>query len=133
MNLRITTPTRVIIDEPVAYVQAEGPDGRFGILPHHEPYLTSLVPSIIVYRLAGGGQSERYVAVRQGVLRVTAEGVHVAARDAHASDSLAALEEEVRRSRRHRDDRSYRSTRSLYHMQLAAWRRLVEFGDVRTR
>jgi F-type H+-transporting ATPase subunit epsilon len=134
MRLRVTAPTRLVLDREVTYVQAEDPSGRFGILPGHEPYLTTLVPSILVYRYRdGGGEREAYLAVRQGVLRVTTEEIQVAVREAHASDNLASLQEEVRSAREGRDVRSYRSTRSLYQMQLAAWRRLMEYEDVRSR
>ena len=130
MRLRVAVPTRVILDREVAYVQAEDPTGRFGILPGHEQYLTALVPSILVYRHSGG---ESYIAVRHGVLRVTRDSVEIAVRDAHVSGNLAELRDEVRAARQGATQRSYRSARSLYQMQMAAWRRLMEYEDVRTR
>ncbi|MFH1730787.1 MAG: F0F1 ATP synthase subunit epsilon [Planctomycetota bacterium] len=133
MRLTVTTPTTVVLDRDVTYVQAEDPSGRFGVLPGHEPYLTALVPSILVYRYGDGGRREAYVAVRQGVLRVTRDGVEVAAREAHRSDDLAQLQDEIRKAREDWRQKSYRSTRSLYQMQLAAWRRLMEYEDVRSR
>ena len=134
MRLRVTTPPRIFVDREVTYVQAEDSSGRFGILPGHEHYLTVLVPSILIYRYSdGGGEREAYIAVRHGVLRVTGDGVEVAVRDAHASDDLAGLQEEIRRTREDRRGRSYRLTRSLYQMQIAAWRRLMEYEDVRAR
>ena len=134
MRLRLTTPTRLLIDREVTYVQAEDASGRFGILPGHESYLTALVPSILVYRYEeGGGRQEDYAAVRGGVLRVTGEGVQVAVRDAHLGEDLAALQEEIRKNRGEVADRSYRSARSMYQMQVAAWRRLAEFEHVQRR
>lgn len=134
MRLRLTDPTHVIVDRDVTYVQAEDPIGRFGILPRHEPYLTALVASILIYRYEDGGREvEKYVAVRHGVLRVTREGVQVAVRDAYLSDDLAGLEGKIRAARERRSGRSYRATRSLYQMQISAWRRLMEFEDVRAR
>jgi len=130
MNLRVTTPTTMVLDREVSYVQAEDPSGRFGILPGHERFLTTLVPSVLVYRHSAG---ESYVAVRNGVLRVTENGVEVAVREAHPSDHLAELEKTIRAARENRDERSYRATRSLYQMQMAAWRRLLEYKDARTR
>ncbi len=132
MRLRLTTPTDLIVDREVTYVQAEDPSGRFGILPGHENYLTALVPSVLVYRYKEGGRAcEAYAAVRRGVLRVTGTAVQVAVRDARVSTDLADLEQEVRQSREERATRSYRSTRSLYQMQIAAWRRLLEYKNVR--
>lgn len=134
MRLRVTTATRVIVDREVSFVQAEDASGRFGILPRHEPYLTSVVPSILVYRYdEGAGTRESYIAVRSGVLRVTKEGVEAAVRDAHPSDDLASLEDKIRAARERRRTHSYRAARSLYQMQLAAWRRLIGFEDVRAR
>lgn len=134
MRLRLTTPTELIVDREVTYVQAEDPSGRFGILPGHESYLTALVPSVLIYRYEEGGRRrEAYAAVRRGTLRVTGDAVQVAVRDARVSDDLADLQREVRRSREERATRSYRSSRSLYQMQIAAWRRLVEYKDVRAR
>ena len=134
MRLRLTTPTKLVVDREVTYVQAEDPSGRFGILPGHESYLTALVPSILIYRYEDGGRErESYAAVRRGVLRVTGDEVQAAVRDARVSEDLADLEREVRRSREERVERSYRSTRSLYQMQLAAWRRLLEYKDVGAR
>ena len=134
MRLRLTTPTKLVLDREVTYVQAEDPSGRFGILPGHESHLTALVPSVLIYRYdEGGREREAYAAVRRGVLRVTGDAVQAAVRDARVSEDLADLEREVRRSREERVERSYRSTRSLYQMQLAAWRRLLEYKDVGAR
>jgi F-type H+-transporting ATPase subunit epsilon len=132
VRLRLTTPTEIIVDREVTYVQAEDPSGRFGILPGHESYPTALVPSVLVYKYEEGGRMrEAYAALRRGVLRVTGETVQVAVRDARVSTDLAELQQEVRRSREDRAARSYRSTRSLYQMQIAAWRRLLEYKNVR--
>jgi len=131
MRLRLTAPTRVLVDREVTYVQAEDPSGRFAVLPRHEPYLTALTPSILIYRYREGGREcEAYAAVRGGVLRVTPKGVQVAVRDAHLSNDLAGLQEEIRRNRQANSARSHRSARSMYQMQIAAWRRLMEFEHV---
>jgi len=134
IKFRLADPTRVLVEREVTYVQGEDLSGRFGILPRHEPFLTALVPSILIYRYAENGrQREAYVAVRGGVLRVTRDGVQVAVRDAHLSDDLAGLQEEIRKNRKTSVARSYRSTRSMYQMQIAAWRRLMEFEHVPAR
>jgi len=131
ITLRITSPTKVLINRKVTYVQAEDPRGRFGILPGHEPYLTTIVPSVLIYRFVENRREEEsYAAVRHGVLRVTREGVQVAVRGAYLGDELEELQEKIHRAREVNEDRSYRSTRSLYQMQIAAWRRLMEFEHV---
>jgi len=132
--LRVSMPTQLVLEQEVSYVQAEDATGRFGILPGHERFLTVLVPSILLYRTGRrGGGRESYVAVRQGVLRVTEEGVSVAAREAVASENLGELQESLRRLREKRTLRDYQAARSLYQMQIGAWRRLMEYEDVRSR
>ena len=134
MRLQLTDPTRVLVDRDVTYVQAEDASGRFGILPGHEPFLTTLAPSILIYRFKDGGREEEsYVAVRNGVLRVTGEGVQAAVRDAHLSGDLAGLRDEIRKNREAHTSRAYTSARSMYQMQIAAWRRLMEFENVPAR
>jgi F-type H+-transporting ATPase subunit epsilon len=134
MNLRVSTPTTVIVDREVTSVQAEDATGRFGVRTGHEPLLTALVECILIYRYREDGQErEAYIAVRQGVLRVSPEGVDVASREAHASDDISALTGRIRSTRRHWRHTAYRSARSMYQMQLAAWRRIMEYEDVRTR
>jgi len=131
MRLRLTDPARVLIDREVTYVQAEDATGRFGVLPRHEPYLTALESSVLVFRYKEGGrEQESYVAVRNGVLRVAKESVEVAVRGAHLSDDLAELQGKIKTMRTADATRSYRSSRSMYQMQIAAWRRLMEFENV---
>ncbi len=134
MRLRLTDPTTLVLDTEATYVQAEDASGRFGVLPGHEGMLTALVPGILVYRvLEQETERERYAAVRRGVLRVSPEGVEVAARELVLSENMADLEKEISGRRTFQAARSYRSVRSLYQMQLAAWRRLMEYEDVRAR
>jgi len=98
------------------------------------PYLTALVPSILIYRYDECGRERvGYCAVRHGVLRVTKEGGFAAVRAAHLSEDLAALQEEIRTRRETNAARSYRSARSMYQMKIAAWRRLMEFEHVPAR
>ena len=134
MKLHVTTPTRVVFDREVDYVQAEDPTGRLGFLPRHERFLTALLPSILIARYTEGGKEhEVFIAVRHGVLRVSEDGVQAAVRDAYMDDDLEALQAQIRAERQRLGVRSYRSKRSLYQMQLSAWRQLMEYEDVRSR
>ncbi|MBN1917858.1 MAG: F0F1 ATP synthase subunit epsilon [Verrucomicrobia bacterium] len=131
IQLTVTTPTRVIVDEPVRSVQAEDASGRFGIEPGHERFLTTTVPSLVIYRPARGG--ERYLAVDHGTLRVTPDRVQLATRQAVASDDLdelARIVEEVfsRQGEAHR-----RTGQSFAEIELSAWRKLMEYEERRAK
>jgi len=95
MNLSITTPLAVVVDEQgVTALRAEDPSGSFGILPGHADFLTSLVISVLSWRRADG--TRHYCAVRRGVLSVTSgQNIAIATREAVTGDDLATLDHTV--------------------------------------
>jgi len=95
MNLSITTPLAVVVDEQgVTALRAEDPSGSFGILPGHADFLTSLVISVLSWRRADGRQL--FCAVRRGVLSVSnGKDVALATREAIPGDDLDHLERVV--------------------------------------
>ena len=97
MNLRVTTPLAVVIDEAdVRSIRAEDASGSFGILPGHADFLTRLAISVLTWERHDGTRT--YCAVRRGVLTVTAgQQVAVATREAVPGDDLATLDSVVLR------------------------------------
>ena len=65
MILRISTPTGIILDTPVAQVDFEAIDGFFTLLPKHMDIISALKPSILSYKI---GDKKSYVACNKGVL-----------------------------------------------------------------
>ena len=53
-QLRIITPTRLLLDEEVREVTAPGTLGEFGVLPDHITFLTSLEIGAMSYRTDRG-------------------------------------------------------------------------------
>jgi F-type H+-transporting ATPase subunit epsilon len=95
MRLVITTPMAVVADiGGVVHVRAEDETGSFGILEHHDEFLTALAVSVISWRQASGAQG--HCAVRGGVLSVSGgDQVAVATRQAVMGDDLAHLADRV--------------------------------------
>lgn len=89
MRLEIIVPDAVVLAATVLAVQAADATGRFGIHPGHEPFVTVLVPSLLVY--TDEKRVERYAAVDGGVLLVEPGFVTVTTRDAVLSDQLEEL------------------------------------------
>ncbi len=124
MRLRIITPLAVVIDEDALAVRAEDDSGKFGILPGHADFLTSLSVSVIDWKRADG--SQHYCAVRRGMFSVAGgTDVAVATREAIVSDDLATLDATL--LQRFRDDiEQERSERfESTQIQLNAIRRIV--------
>ena len=95
MNLRITTPLEVLVDEVgVTALRAEDTSGGFGILAGHVDFLTSLTISVVSWRTKDGAR--RYCAVRRGVLSVDGgKDISIVTREAVVSSDLATLTDRV--------------------------------------
>ena len=109
IQLRIVTPTRLLLDEEVDEVTAPGVMGEFGVLPNHITFLTILQPGELVYKQ--GGKATRlavaggYAEVLDNVMTVLADAAEFAgeidvARAQHAKDqaekNLTAMNPEER-------------------------------------
>ncbi|MGO9817385.1 MAG: F0F1 ATP synthase subunit epsilon [Acidocella sp.] len=95
MRLRITTPLAMLVDEEgVLSLRAEDMSGGFGILPGHAEFLTSLVISLVSWKLVDGGT--RHCAVRGGILTVTGgQEIGIATREGVLGDDLATLHQDI--------------------------------------
>ena len=109
MRLEIVTPLQIGLDMPVARIVTEGPDGSFGLLPHHIDFVSPIVPGILVYEDLHG--REHYAAVDSGTLVKCGELVRVATRSAILGDDLDTLEVEMKRQFR-LENESEREARS---------------------
>jgi F-type H+-transporting ATPase subunit epsilon len=131
MRLEMAVPERMLVEREIRSLQAEDPTGRFGLRPGHARHLTALVPGLVVWRYVEDGRpGETFAAVRGGVLETDGRTVRIAAREAHISEDVDELEAMIGRAEQERAEREYVSYRSLYQMQVGAWRRLLESGDV---
>jgi F-type H+-transporting ATPase subunit epsilon len=95
MRLIITTPMALVADiDAVVHVRAEDETGSFGILEHHDDFLTALAVSVVSWRTAAGAQG--HCAVRGGVLSVSGGNrVEIATRQAVVGDDLGQLADKV--------------------------------------
>jgi F-type H+-transporting ATPase subunit epsilon len=82
IQLRIVTPTRLMLDEEVDEVTAPGVLGQFGVLPNHIAFLTLLQPGELSYKQ--GGRATRlataggYAEVLENVMTVLADAAEFA-------------------------------------------------------
>ncbi|MBI3755429.1 MAG: ATP synthase F1 subunit epsilon [Deltaproteobacteria bacterium] len=49
--LEIVTPTKLVLSEQVDFMTATGTEGEFGVLPGHAPFLTTLKPGELTYKI----------------------------------------------------------------------------------
>jgi len=74
LQLKVITPSRVVVSEEVDEVVAPGEMGEFGVLPGHVPFITLLMPGELRYRKDG---VERKIIVWGGVSEVMDDKVTV--------------------------------------------------------
>ena len=92
MYLCIVTPLSVVVDAQIDALRAEDASGSFGILRGHAPFLTALIVCIVSWK---EDATERFCAIRGGMLSVIGDTVSIATREAVAGDDLATLDSEV--------------------------------------
>ena len=116
----------VCVDRPVRRIVAEGPEGRFGMLPGHIDFVSALVPGILLYETEDG--SERFVAVNSGTLVKCSDEVRVAVRGAVEGDDLGALRKRVEAEFRQHDEEERDARAALARLEAGMVRRFRDLG-----
>ena len=88
MNLRLTTPTQVLLDLPIDKINVEAVDGFFTLLPRHIDFITALKAGIVTYT---NNEQKHYIACNQGVLVKKGDLVSISTPFAVLSDTLDDL------------------------------------------
>ncbi len=96
-KLDIVTAERVVFSDDVDVVIAPGVEGQLGILPHHAPLMTMLLPGELLVRKGG---EEFYLAISGGFLEVRPDRIIVLADAAERAEEIdmARAEEAKRRA-----------------------------------
>lgn len=95
LHLTVVTAERSLLDEEADMVIAPGAAGELGVLPRHEPLLTTLKPGEL--RVLQNGEWDE-LAVSGGFLQVDSRGVTVLADAAERAEEIdQARAEEARR------------------------------------
>ena len=94
-QLRVVTPTRAVVDQPVTEVTAPGTLGEFGVLPDHANFLTSLDSGRLTYKDGGGAHMlairDGFAEVADNVMTVLAEAAEAPA-EVNPADARAELQ-----------------------------------------
>jgi F-type H+-transporting ATPase subunit epsilon len=95
-RLEVVTAERVVLSDEVDQVNVSGAGGRMGILPRHEPLLTSLIPGQM--DIIKGGQRTEF-AVSGGFMEVLPDRVTILADTAERADEIDESRAEAARQR----------------------------------
>src|SRR5918997_2718120 len=99
IHLEIVTAERTVLSDDVDQINAPGAAGRMGVLPRHEPLLTSLIPGELT--IIKNGQTTPF-AVSGGFMEVLPDRVTILADTAERADEID--EERAEAARRRAED-----------------------------
>lgn len=124
MNLKVLLPNEVLLDEKVTKVNAEAQNGSFCLLPRHLDFVAALVPGILSYEAAHGG--EVFVAVDQGILVKHGSVVLVSTRNAVRGPNLGQLKQTVEKQFKVLDEREKLARSAMTKIEASFIRRFLE-------
>jgi len=95
LKLEIVTPEGTVYSEDVEMVTLPGVEGQMGVYPQHVLLMTQMLPGELIVRKGG---SDRFIAIGEGLIEVTATRVAVLTDLAVEADRIdEAKAEEARR------------------------------------
>jgi F-type H+-transporting ATPase subunit epsilon len=124
MQLEIVTPLQIGLLMPVRRIVAEGPDGSFGMLPHHIDFVSQVVPGILVYEDMQG--QEHYAAVNSGTLVKCDDLVRIATRSAILGENLDTLEIRMKQEFRQQDEAEREARSALARLEAQMIRHFLD-------
>lgn len=126
MNLKILLPFKVFAENTgVSRIVARTSEGSFGLLPHRLDCVAALVPGILVFETEAEG--EVYMAVDEGVLVKSGQGVLVSVRNAIGGTDLSKLHEAIGQEFLNLDDQEKKVRSVLAKLESGFIRRFAEF------
>lgn len=130
MNLTVSLPSEILVEQPVRKIKAEAEFGSFCLLPRHVDFITPLEPGIFSYVPDKTGEGNReedvFLATDGGTLVKCGRSVSVAARRAVKGPDLERLEQTVREEFEVLDEREKKTRTALASLQSNFVKRLME-------
>ena len=96
LRLEIVTPTEVAFSEEVEMVTLPAIEGQMGVYPNHLHVITQIEPGELIVMQKG---QERFLAVGEGLVEITATGVSIVTDMAIPSDRIDEAKVEEARAR----------------------------------
>jgi len=124
MKLKILLPARILVDQEVQKVIAEGANGSFCLLPRHIDFVSALVPGILSFEQSSG--EETFVAIDEGILVKVGQEVLVSTRNAVRGGRLGELKRMVQERFEIRDDNEKAARSALARIEAGFVKRFLE-------
>jgi F-type H+-transporting ATPase subunit epsilon len=96
LRLDIVTPEAIVYSEEVEMVTLPALDSQLGVLPHHVPLLTQVVPGELIVRKDG---RDTFLAIGEGLAEIRGHRVTIVTDMAVAADNIDEAKAEEARQR----------------------------------
>lgn len=96
MELKLVTPTEVVLSCPIQKITIEGIDGFRSFLPKHIDFITALKPGIITYLTQDN--KTKYLACNRGLFVKCGTQVSISTPWAVMSDDLQHLKQHIKQA-----------------------------------
>lgn len=130
IHLEIVTAERTVLSDDVDQVNAPGAAGRMGILPRHEPLLTTLIPGELT--IVKNGERTPF-AVSGGFMEVLPDRVTILADTAERADEIDEARADAARRRAEDSIRERRTEQDSVMAEAQLRRALVRLRVSRMR
>lgn len=129
MRLKLLIPTRVVVDQTVRKVVADGEHGSFCLLPRHVDFLASIVPGLLAFEDAEG--HEHFAAVDEGILVKRDQEVLVSTLRAVLGGELEQLKKTVSEEFAALDENERAAKSAMAKLEASFLRNYLELGEER--
>ena len=130
IHLEIVTAERTVMSDDVDQINAPGAAGRMGVLPRHEPLLTSLVPGELT--IIKDGERTPF-AISGGFMEVLPDRVTILADTAERADEIDEARADAARKRAEELLRERRSEQEMALAEAQLRRAMVRLRVARLR
>jgi F-type H+-transporting ATPase subunit epsilon len=89
LDLKIYSPTSIILDESIRRLTFQGKEGYLTILPNHIDYISSFESNIMTY--ISMDNEKKFIALNSGILVKYADKIRITAYKAIVGDSISDL------------------------------------------
>lgn len=130
IHLEIVTAERTVLSDDVDQINAPGAAGRMGILPRHEPLLTTLIPGELT--IIKNGERMPF-AVSGGFMEVLPDRVTILADTAERADEIDEARADAARRRAEELIRERKTEQDMVMAEAQLRRALVRLRVARLR
>lgn len=94
MQLILTTPQGIILQQNIRKITLETLDGYYTLLPRHVDFVSAVIPSIVSY--LPEQENEKYAACHQGIVVKKGDKITLSVQGAVLSETLPELQERIK-------------------------------------